>query len=598
MVRGLHRPAAPPASQASGFDRYPTKELPLILKNTLSVRVAPFLFLLFAASLSATPRLNLAATSVTVPVAQGSNGPTQYIDAFNIGDGKLNLTATSNVTWLVPTVGSLTVCGLRPACYPITIALQTSSLATGSYSGVLTLTDSNALDSPQNITVTAEIGGDVPSNLVFYLAPGGSTSSSFTTANTVTTKLSANTPWLTATTSTTAGVTTVAVQAKASSSMAANDYNGTITISGSKFAPDNKQVSVLLHVTTEPIVQLSSPSLAFTIAQSATKQTVPVAITNAGQGTLTVASVTAAAASSGTWLTAATVSGGMTITADPTGLAAGSYQGTVTVASNAVNNSVVVPVALTVEAQGPPLAFAGGVVNNGTFGNGEPVAQGDIVAVFGDQFTYDDPIGASSLPLETKQNGVQVLVNGIAAPLFFVSSGQINFEVPIDASTANGGGATVQVVRNSQPGNKIYVEINARVPRFILFGGVGPYGVITEINGTLTGIPSHPVKVGDTIVIYAVGLGPTSPPVPSGTASPGGNSLANVPGTTQVCFGAETPFQKVPCATPSFTGLTPGFVGLYQINVTVPSGVKSGNSQMSLFLVDNISSDIVQLAVQ
>lgn len=570
----------------------------MILKNTLSVRVAPFLIILFAASLSATPRLNLAATSVTAPVVQGSNGPTQYIDAFNLGDGKLNLTATSNVTWLVPTVGSLTVCGLRPSCYPITIALQTSSLAAGSYTGILTFTDSNALDSPQTISVTAEIGGDVPGNLVFYLAPGGSTSSSFTTGSTVTAKLSANTPWLTVATSTTAGVTTVAVQAKASSSMAANDYNGTITISGSKFSPDNKQVAVLLHVTTEPIAQLSSASLSFTIAQSAKKQAVPVAITNAGQGTLTVSSVTAAAASSGTWLSAATVSGGMTITADPTGLAAGSYQGTVTVASNALNNSVVVPVSLSVEAQAPPLAFAGGVVNNGTFGNGEPVAQGDIVALFGDQFTYDDPVGASALPLETKLNGVQVLVNGIAAPLFFVSSGQINFEVPIDASTASGGGGTVQVVRNSQPGNKVYVDINARVPRFILFGGVGPYAVMTTPGGVLTGIPTHPVKVGDTIVIYAIGLGPTSPPVPSGTASPGGNSLANVPGTTQVCFGAETPFQKVPCATPIFTGLTPGFVGLYQINVTVPSGVKSGNGQMSLFLVDNISSDIVQLAVQ
>ena len=50
--------------------------------------------------------------------------------------------------------------------------------------------------------------------------------------------------------------------------------------------------------------------------------------------------------------------------------------------------SVVIPVQLTVVAQGPPVAFAGGVVNNGTFGSGEPVAQGDIAAVFGSQFTY------------------------------------------------------------------------------------------------------------------------------------------------------------------------------------------------------------------
>ena len=99
-------------------------------------------------------------------------------------------------------------------------------------------------------------------------------------------------------------------------------------------------------------------------------------------------------------------------------------------------------------------------------------------------------------------------------------------------------------------------------------------------------------------MIYAVGLGPTAPPVPSGTASPGGNNLAEVPGTTQVCFGINTPFHPALCATPFFTGLTPGFVALYQINVTVPAGVTSANNSMSLLLVDNVESTPVQLAVQ
>jgi uncharacterized protein (TIGR03437 family) len=584
----------------------------LTLKNSLRLRFVPFLFVpplfVLASSLSAAtapPRLSLVQTSFTVPVVQGSNGPTQNLDAFNIGGGTLNLTASSNVTWLTTTIGTETVCGLRGSCYPITIALNTSTLATGTDTGIVTLADPNAVDSPQSVTVTVQVGGDVPNNLVFYLAPGGTTTTSFTTGSVVKTTVSAGTPWLTVSSVTSQGLTTVTVQATASSSMAASAYNGTVTISGSSFALDNKPIAVTLNVITEPIAQASSSSVAFTIAQGATKQSTPVVVTNAGQGTLTISSVTAAETDSGTWLSVAfapgtTDSTDITITADPTGvppnsLAPATYTGTITIASNAVNASVVIPVTLTVVPADPPLAFAGGVVNNGTFGSGEPLAQGDIVAVFGSQFTYDAPQGATKLPLQMTMNGVQVLVNGTAAPIYYVSPGQINFEIPINASTANGGGGTVQVVRNGTPGNLVYVDINAQAPRFITYDG--GYGIMTTPAGALTGIPGSPVKIGDTVVIYALGLGPTAPPVASGTASPS-SPPATVPGTTQVCFGVETPFHKAPCATAAFSGLTPDFVGLYQINVTIPAGIPSGNSTVSLLLVDNVESTPVQLAVQ
>jgi uncharacterized protein (TIGR03437 family) len=566
----------------------------VILKTTLNVRF--FVPLLFVSCLSAAPRLSVLQNSITVSVPVGTNGPTYTIDTFNIGSGPFSLDASSSVSWLVPTVGASTVCGLSGGCYPLSIAFQTSALAAGTYTGIITLTAPNAIDVPQFITVTAQVGGDVPSNLVFYLAPGGTTIATFTTNGNIKATVS-GAPWLTTSTASNPsnGDFVTTVKATAGASMAATAYTGTITVSGSSLAADNKPISVTLNVTTQPIAQASSSSLSFNIAQGAQPETLAVGVTDAGQGTLTVSTVTATAAASGTWLTAATVSGGITVTANPTGLSPDTYTGTVTIASNGVNGNLVIPVQLVIAAQGPPVASVGGVVNNGTFATGEPVAQGDIVAVFGNQFDFDAPTSASGLPLLTTLDGVQVLVNGTAAPLYYVSSGQINFEIPINASTANAGAGTIQVVRNGQMGNVVYVDITAQAPSFLVYDG--GYGIMTTPAGALTGIPGSPVSVGDTVVIYAIGLGPTSPPVTSGTASPT-SPLAEVSGVTQVCFGTETPFYQAPCATAQFSGLTPGFVGLYQVNVTIPAGITTGNSTMSLLLVDNVKSAPIQLAVQ
>lgn len=568
----------------------------MIAKNILSVRFfAPLLLLaaLSAVSLSAAPRLNVVQTALTISVPAGSNGPTYTIDTFNIGSGSLNLQASSSVPWLVPTVGASTECGLRGACYPVAIAFQTASLAAGTYTGTITLTDPNALDSPQYINVTAQVGGDVPSNLTFYVAPNGSASASFTTNGAVKAAI-ANASWLTSSSSlnATTGAYVTTLTANAGTKLAGTTYDGTVTISGSSFSADNKQIEVALNVTATPIAQASSNSLSFNIPQGAPSQTDNIAVTNAGQGTLTVSSVTATADNGGTWLTATTVSGGISVTANPSGLSPDTYTGTVTVASNSVNGNIVIPVQLAIAAQGPPVAAAGGVVNNGTFAAGDPLAQGDIAAIFGSQFTFDAPMSASSLPLENMLDNVQVLVNGVAAPVYYTSAGQVNFEIPINAATGPG---TVQVVRNGTAGNMVYVDINAQVPRFILYNG--GYGIMTTPAGALTGTPSNPVSVGDTIVIYMLGLGPTSPPVTSGTASPGPPNLASVAGKTQVCFGVETPFYQAPCATPSFVGLTPNFVGLYQVNVTIPSAVQSGNT-LSVILENGVESDSVPLAVK
>src|SRR5262249_28696604 len=146
----------------------------------------------------------------------------------------------------------------------------------------------------------------------------------------------------------------------------------------------------------------------------------------------------------------------------------------------------------------------------------------------------------AGLPLPTMVNGTQVFVNNIAAPLFFISNGQIDFEVPFEVPA---GAATVRVDRNGQHGNLIAVNIAARVPRFLLYNG-GPYAVLNTPDNppVLTGVPAHPAKGGDIVIAYVIGLGQTTPKIDTGMAAPT-DPLDKVP-NVKVCFGQDTPFSK------------------------------------------------------
>jgi hypothetical protein len=131
------------------------------------------LFLVFAATLSAAPQLVLDITSTrgVVTIFPGSNGPNLVDQAYNVGTGSLNLSATVSSTWLAVSVEASQICA-APAktCYPILISLNTATLPAGQYTGFITVADPKAVDSPQQITVTVNIAG-IPSSLNFYLTP-------------------------------------------------------------------------------------------------------------------------------------------------------------------------------------------------------------------------------------------------------------------------------------------------------------------------------------------------------------------------------------------------------------------------------------------
>jgi uncharacterized protein (TIGR03437 family) len=188
-------------------------------------------------------------------------------------------------------------------------------------------------------------------------------------------------------------------------------------------------------------------------------------------------------------------------------------------------------------------------------------------------------------------------VNGVAAPLYYVSAGQINFQVP---SETQAGPAIVAVTANEQTGNQVSTNIIPRAPR-ILLTGISNYGIIINQDGSFpmpptTGFNSHAAKRGDALTIYAIGLGATDVQVPNGTGAPASEPLARTP-VPQVFFGGG--FASTP--TPGqilYSGLTPGFVGLYQINVIIPDDAPFGDAIGLVMQLETYTSNNVSIAIQ
>ena len=120
----------------------------MVFKNRFISCCGFVIALTFTSMLSAAPRLALTQTALTVAVVSGQNGTAQAIDASNLGDGQLNLSASSSVPWLTASIGPQHSCSLKGNCIPVQIALQTSSLTKGTYTGTVTVSDPKAVDSP------------------------------------------------------------------------------------------------------------------------------------------------------------------------------------------------------------------------------------------------------------------------------------------------------------------------------------------------------------------------------------------------------------------------------------------------------------------
>jgi len=241
---------------------------------------------------------------------------------------------------------------------------------------------------------------------------------------------------------------------------------------------------------------------------------------------------------------------------------------------------------LTVGFQTPAFSGQGvflnpiGIVNSANFAPiTNSVAPGEFVTLF-----VSNPssvtLQAQSLPLQTNLGGVQVTVNGRAAPIYFVSPTQISLIVPYATTESF---ATFRVSSNGTLSNQVTVYTTPTAPGVYTLtqNGVGNAAALHADYSLVT--QDNPAKVGETLQLFVTGLGAVTPAVADGTAAPS-SSLSVVNANVAVFVDSQQ-------AQVTFKGLAPGFVALYQVNFVVPAGVSSGQVYLDVSTPDAYTSE-------
>ncbi len=238
-----------------------------------------------------------------------------------------------------------------------------------------------------------------------------------------------------------------------------------------------------------------------------------------------------------------------------------------------------------------PTISTSSVLNDATFGS--TIAPGSYVAIFGtnlldvenlsnyalyNNLNYESANSTNSpadgsLPLQIDYTSVSFDVpsTGISVPgyISFVSPTQVNVWVPWELQ----GQSSVQMKVNVDEGlwgNVVTIPLSNTSPGFFLSGNTA-IAQDTSFNLIST---SNPAVRGQTITIYCNGLGPVTNQPASGQPAPS-NPLAATTTTPVVTIGGQQ-------AQVTFSGLTPGFVGLYQVNVVVPQSAGAGNQPITI----------------
>jgi uncharacterized protein (TIGR03437 family) len=234
-----------------------------------------------------------------------------------------------------------------------------------------------------------------------------------------------------------------------------------------------------------------------------------------------------------------------------------------------------------------PYLLPSGAVSNGAGATpSSAVAPGSAISIFGANLA-DDIKQSQASPMPQTLDGVTVSIGGRLLPLYFVSPGQINAQLPADMPL----GAANMVV--TTPGgvqlNTSFTIAQDAPGLFALTSNNKEYALAFHQNGTLV-TEASPAKAGETLTVYGTGFGPTTPARPEGEAVPISPAyVVTDPASVQI-------------GTASFTAKSayaiPGAVGIDVVQFTLGSGAPSGGDYQLTVTINKVVSNTVLLPLQ
>ena len=242
----------------------------------------------------------------------------------------------------------------------------------------------------------------------------------------------------------------------------------------------------------------------------------------------------------------------------------------------------------------PPVIRAGGVVNSASSSAYVPVSPGALITIYGDNLAESTAAGPMApAPLPKTLGGAQVLMAGEILPLVYADEKRINAVVPYDiAASTNQQILVRRALTYSRP---VAVDVAEAQPE--IFTSAKGMQVEAEVVRTIAGkqqkflvSADHPATGGDKLEIKCMGLGPVTPTQIAGTAGPR-NPEAATTEPVQVQIGGVA-------AKLLFAGLSPGQIGLYEVDAIVPPGVSKGPAVPIVMEVGGLKSQVATIPIQ